>query len=289
MAVEEMAADPRVNVSAICHKLGMSRQNYYAGRKQRQRRRVDADLVAELVRQERKMQPRIGGRKLWRVLRPALKEAGIEMGRDRLFDELRERGLLVPPLPRLWPRTTHYNESLPVFRNEIKGREVSRANEIWVADLTYVRTDEGFLYVSLITDKCSRKIVGYHADDTLETVGPLKALVMALKELPKGAKPIHHSDRGCQYCSHDYVGRLKESGLSISMTEEDHCAQNAMAERVNGILKQEYGMGCGFKIKASARKVLNEAVHLYNTRRLHTALNYQVPETVHRRGTVELN
>lgn len=266
----------------------MSRQNYYAGRKQRQRRKVDGDWVAELVRQERKIQPRIGGRKLYHVLQLALVEAGIEMGRDRMFDELRARGLLVPPLPRQWPRTTHYNASLPVFRNEIKGLEVKRANEIWVADLTYVRTDEGFLYVSLITDKCSRKIVGYHADDTLETVGPLKALVMALGGLPKSAKPIHHSDRGCQYCSHDYVKVLQESGLTISMTEEDHCAQNAMAERVNGILKQEYGIGGGFKIKGLARSVLKEAVHLYNTRRLHTALNYQVPEAVHRRGTVEI-
>ena len=130
--------------------------------------------------------------------------------------------------------------------------------------------------------------MGYHADDTLETVGPLKASVMALSELPKSAKPIHHSDRGCQYCSHEYVNVLQESGMSISMTEEDHCAQNAMAERVNGILKQEYGIGGGFKIKVLARSVLDEAVHLYNTRRLHTALNYQVPEVVHRRGTVEI-
>lgn len=289
MAVAELAADKWVNVGALCRKLGMSRQNYYAGRKQRQRRKVDADLVAELVRQERKIQPRIGGRKLYRVLQPALAEAGIELGRDRLFDELRARDLLVPPLPRCWPRTTHYNASLPVFRNEIKGLEVRRANEIWVADLTYVRTDEGFLYVSLITDKCSRKIVGHHAGDTLETVGPLKALAMALRELPAGAKPIHHSDRGCQYCSHEYVGRLQASGLAISMTEEDHCAQNALAERVNGILKQEYGIGGGFKLKALARRVLKEAVHLYNTRRLHTALNYQVPEAVHRRGTVGLS
>ena len=278
-----------MNVGAICRKLEMSRQNYYAGRKQRIRIKVDADFVAELVRQERKIQPRIGVRKLYLVLQSALEEAGITMGRDRMFEELRERELLVPPLLRQWPKTTHYNASLPVFRNEIKGLEVKRANEVWVSDLTYVRTDEGFLYVSLITDKCSRKIVGYHADDTLETVGPLKALVMALSELPEGAKPIHHSDRGCQYCSHDYVNALQDSGLSISMTEEDHCAQNAMAERVNGILKQEYGIGYGFKTKALARRALKEAVHLYNTRRLHTALNYQVPEAVHSRGTVELN
>lgn len=287
--MQEIPLDKGVNVGAICRKLEMSRQNYYAGRKQRIRIKVNSDLVAELVRQERKIQPRIGVRKLYLVLQPALEEAGITMGRDRMFEELRERELLVPPLLREWPKTTHYNASLPVFRNEIKDLEVKRANEVWVADLTYVRTDEGFLYVSLITDKCSRKIVGYHADDTLETVGPLKALVMALSEMPQGATPIHHSDRGCQYCSHDYVEALQKGGLSISMTEEDHCAQNAMAERVNGILKQEYGIGYGFKTKALARKALKEAVHLYNTRRLHTALNYQVPEVVHACGSVELN
>ncbi len=176
-----------------------------------------------------------------------------------------------------------------MFHNEIKEREVKRANEVWVADMTYVRTDEGFLYVSLITDKYSRKIVGFHADETLETRGTLEALEMALAALPRGFNPIHHSDRGCQYASHEYVDRLKLGGLSISMTEEDHCAENAMAERVNGILKQEYGIGYGFKTKALARKVISQAVNLYNTRRLHTALNYQVPEAVHIRGTVEYN
>ncbi len=267
----------------------MSRQNFYAVRKQRHRREVDEDFVAELVRQERLLQPRIGVRKLYLVLQEELEEAGIKMGRDRMFEGLRDRGLLVPPLPRQWPHTTHYNASLPVFRNEIKGLEIKRTNEVWVADLTYVRTDEGFLYVSLITDKCSRKIVGYHVHDTLEAVGPLKALVMALSALPEGVKPIHHSDRGCQYCSHEYVKVLQDGGLSISMTEEDHCAQNAMAERVNGILKQEYAIGYGFKTKSLAKRALREAVHLYNTRRLHTALNYQVPEAVHSRGRVELN
>jgi putative transposase len=276
-------------VASVCGKLGMSRQNYYAGRKRRRRKKVAGDLVADLVRQERQLHPRIGGRKLHIKLQPALEEAGVEMGRDRLFEELRDRDLRVPRLPRQWPQTTRYNLSLPVFHNEIKELEVSRANEVWVADLTYVRTDEGFLFLSLITDKCSRKIVGHTMEETLETFGPLGALNMALAELPAGAKPIHHSDRGCQYASHEYVGRLQQSGLLISMTEQDHCAENAMAERVNGILKQEYGIGGGFKSKAQARKAVRQAVYLYNTCRLHTALNYQVPEAVHRRGTVRNN
>jgi transposase InsO family protein len=267
----------------------MSRQNYYAGRQRRQGQQVDADLVVELVRQERRVQPRIGVRKLRIVLQRALAQAGVEIGRDRLFEVLRERGLLVPPLPRAWPQTTRYTPSLPVFGNQIQGLAVARADQVWVADLTYVRTQEGYLYLSLITDQCSRKIVGWHAHDTLETTGPLKALERALAGLRPGEPPIHHSDRGCQYASHEYVGALRERGLSISMTEEDHCAENALAERVNGILKQEFGMGARFATQAQARQAIREAVAVYNTRRLHSAIQYQVPEAVYRRGCVALN
>lgn len=267
----------------------MSRQNYYAVRQQRQRQKVNADLVADLVRQERQLQPRIGGRKLGLMLRPALAKAGITLGRDRLFAALRERGLLVPPRPRSWPQTTRYNPSLPVFGNRLKDLAVERANQVWVSDLTYVGTDEGFLYLSLITDHCSRKIVGWHVHDTLETTGPLKALERALARLAPGVKPIHHSDRGCQYGSHEYIQALTARGLSVSMTEENHCAENALAERVNGILKQEYGIGDRFKTKALARQAIPESVHLYNTRRPHSAIHYQVPEQVYRRGCVAQN
>ena len=275
---------PGVNVTAVCAKVGMSRQNYYARRRQRQRRQVDGDWVAERVRQERAVQPRVGVRKLHRMLRESLQEVGIVLGRDRLFAELRGRDLLVPPRPRQWPQTTHYDPSLPVFHNEIKDLKVERANQVWVADLTYVRTAEGFLFLSLITDRYSRKIVGHQAGETLATKETSKALAQALRELPTGVYPIHHSDRGCQYCSHDYVERLQARGLGISMTEADHCAENAMAERVNGILKQEYGLGGGFKTKAQARKAIPEAIALYNTRRLHTALDYQIPQVVHARS-----
>ena len=270
-----------MDVSEVCRRLGMSRQNYYARRQQRQRRQVDGDLVAELVRGERAVQPRVGVKKLYRMLQGSLLQAGVVLGRDRLFAELRVRDLLVPPLPRQWPKTTHYDPSLPVFRNEIKDLEVDRANQVWVADITYVRTDEGFLFLSLITDRYSRKIVGHQAGETLETKETAKALDRALEELPAAACPIHHSDRGCQYGSHDYVDKLQARGLGISMTESNHCAENALAERVNGILKQEYGLGDGFKTKAQARKAIPEAIYLYNARRLHTALDFQVPAFVH--------
>ena len=137
------------------------------------------------------------------------------------------------------------------------------------------------MYLSLITDKYSRKIVGYHLGRTLETEDTLKALRMALAELPEGAKPIHHSDRGCQYCCHEYVSCLHEHGLGVSMTEVDHCAENAQAERMNGILKQEYFLSYEFRTVAQALKAVDEAVRLYNTRRPHRSLKMKTPAAVH--------
>ena len=267
----------------------MSRQNFYARRQQRQRRQVDGDLIVQLVRVERQTQPRIGTRKLHRMLAGALAAAGVVVGRDRLFAALRARDLLVPPLPATWPKTTLSAHALPVFTNLIKDRTVQTANEVWVSDLTYVRTDEGFLYLALTTDRYSRKIVGYHAGETLAAAGCLQALEMALRNLPAGRKPTHHSDRGSQYCCHEYVGRLQARELAISMTEENHCAENALAERMNGILKQEYGLGGGFANKVRGRKAIDQAVYLYNHRRPHTALNYQMPAVVHRQAEATQN
>jgi transposase InsO family protein len=259
----------------------MSRQNYYARRRHRCREEVDAGLVEQLVRRERAVQPRIGTRKLQRVLARELAKAGVHIGRDRLFEILRERGLLLEPRRAAHPHTTKYDAYLPTFTNLLDKIELNGPNMVYVCDLTYLRTREGFLYLSLITDKWSRKIVGYHCSDKLDAEGCLRALDMALGDLPPGAKPIHHSDRGCQYCCHAYVQRLTERGLGISMTETNHCAENALAERVNGILKQEYALDREFPTKALARQAVPQGIHLYNHRRLHTALNYRVPAAVH--------
>lgn len=259
----------------------MSRQNYYARRRQRQRRQVDGELVAALVKRERQLQPRLGGRKLHHRLKPELEQAGVRLGRDRWFEELRKRDLLLAPQPARYPCTTQSYHNLPVFRNVAKDTTVEEPNQVWVSDLSYLRTEEGYVYLALITDKYSRKIVGAHAGETLEAVGCVRALEGALKELPEEARPIHHSDQGSQYCCHSYVNRLQERGLRISMTESNHCAENALAERMNGILKQEYGLGEEFPSKATARRAVRQAVWLYNTQRPHTALNYRVPEEVH--------
>lgn len=265
----------------MCRRVGMSRQNYYARRRQRQRREVDGELVAQWVVKERQLQPWIGTRKLQELLREELKEAGIRIGRDRLFEELRARQLLVKRKRAEGAHTTNSRHEMPVFPNLIKDVATAKANEIWVGDLTYVRTREGFVYLALLTDKHSRKIVGYHCGDTLEAVGCSQALEMALGSLPVGSQPIHHSDRGTQYCSHEYVKRLRARGLPISMTETNHAAENALAERVNGILKIEYGLGGECATKDQARRLAAQAVLLYNTRRPHTALNYRTPAQVH--------
>jgi len=259
----------------------MTRANYYARRQARQRRQVDEELVAGLVRVERQWQPRLGTRKMRVLLKEQLAEAGIKLGRDRFFELLRAKDLLLAPQPTEYPCTTDSGHYLPVFPNQIKARVLSKPNEVWVSDLTYVRTREGFLYLSLVTDKYSRKIVGYHCGDTLAAAGCVRALEMALAGLPAGEYPMHHSDRGSQYCSHEYVQSLLARGLGVSMTEQDHCAENALAERMNGILKSEYGLGRELSAKVPARRAVDQAVNLYNTRRPHTALGYRFPEAVH--------
>lgn len=270
-----------MNVKAVCRQVQMTRQNYYARRRQRQRREVDAELVCGLVARERRLQPRLGTRKLRHLLQGEFQRAGIRIGRDRMFEELRKRDQLLRPLAAQFPRTTQSYHNLPVFENLIEKKVATQPNEIWVSDLTYLRTGEGYLYLALITDVYSRKIVGWHVGDTLEAVGCVRALEGALKELPGHCKPIHHSDRGSQYCCHEYVNRLREHGLGISMTQSNHCAENAMAERMNGILKQEYGLGVQFVSKANARQAVPQSIRLYNGRRPHTALGYRVPNEVH--------
>ena len=236
-----------------------------------------------LVVEERRVQPRLGTRKLHRILQERLTEVGVKVGRDRLFELLEERGLLVQAQSAEYPRTTNSYHCLPVFTNQIKDLQVAHCHQVWVVDLTYIRTEEGFLFLAMLTDKYSRKIIGDHCSDTLEAEGCVQALDMALAQLPAGVYPIHHSDRGTQYCCHEYVNRLVDQGLTVSMTETNHCAENALAERMNGILKSEYLLGRTFKTKADARRAVAQSIQLYNTRRPHTALDYDFPARVHSR------
>lgn len=184
---------------------------------------------------------------------------------------------------RVWGvRTTDSRHSFAVYGNLLKDLGLTGPHQALVSDITYIRTDEGFLYLCLVMDAYSRAIVGYDCSDTLEQEGALRALDQALGQLPAVHETIHHSDRGSQYCCREYVSRLEAAGVSISMTEDNHCYENGQAERLNGIVKQEYGLGGSFANKSDARRAVAEAVKLYNYRRPHQALGYAVPMEVHR-------
>jgi len=258
----------------------MTPQNFYARKRNRTKKELYEKLIVSLVLDERKFQPRLGGRKLFHLLESQFVKHGIEIGRDRFFDVLRKHNLLIKRKKRV-ARTTDSYHCLPVFYNIIDDIEVTAPHQVLVSDLTYIKVGTSFMYASLITDRYSRKIVGAYLGDTLESIGCQKALKQALKQLPDGANTIHHSDRGCQYCCRDYVKMLNNRNVQISMTEKYHCYENSVAERVNGILKDEYSLDVCFKTKEQALKSFNQAVKLYNERRPHLGLNYATPAEVH--------
>jgi putative transposase len=258
----------------------MSRQNYYKMRRVRQRRGIDEEFVLSLVRRERAVQPRLGVRKLLYILRREFVRAGVKIGRDTLFGLLSRHGLLIIRRRRHC-RTTDSRHSFRVYGNLLKDAILCGPGEALVSDITYIRTDEGFMYLSLVMDAYSRAIVGYDCSDSLEAEGTLRSLSMALRRLGRGSGAIHHSDRGSQYCSGAYVEKLRRWGLRISMTEANHCYENSQAERLNGIVKQEYGLGGTFRSKGDALRAVGEAVSLYNWRRPHQALGYRCPMEVH--------
>jgi len=259
----------------------MSRQNYYKSRKLRQRKEISESLILDLVRNERALQPKLGCRKLIKLIQPDLSKAGLTIGRDRFFEIMAAQELLIKRRKRS-VTTTNSRHRFKVYGNLLKDFEKTGVHQVLVSDITYIRTDEGFVYLSLVMDAYSRKIVGYDCSDSLEAEGCLRSLSKAIRQLPSGHTAIHHSDRGSQYCCHAYVDKLTGAGLRISMTEENHCYENAQAERLNGILKQEYMLGETFMSKSDVYLAVHEAVELYNTRRPHQALGYEMPSMVHR-------
>ena len=259
----------------------MARQNYYKKRKVRRRQAIDEEFILQLVQRERMLQPCLGGKKLLYIIKPELEKAGVSIGRDRFFELLSRYEMLIDR-KRRQVRTTDSRHGFGVYDNLLKDAELTGSNQAFASDITYIRTDEGFLYLALMMDVFSRTIVGWDCSDSLEAEGVLRALSQALGQLPPGCDAIHHSDRGSQYCCGRYIDKLKSRGLRISMTEENHCYENGKAERLNGILKQEYGLGRTFLTKADAMKSVRQAVELYNWRWPHQALGYKTPMSVHR-------
>lgn len=266
-----------VKLCAIC---GVSRQAYYKVKKERKRKALDAELVIEEVKVKRRKHPRMGTRKLHHELHSRWEAFGIEIGRDRLFEVLRSEGLLIEP-KRRWVQTTNSRHNLPLYRNLLPERESTAPHQVLVADITYLRTDDGWLYLSLIMDRFSRKIVGWNLANNLNASESVKALKMAMKQVPAKRWPIHHSDRGCQYCCHEYTKILRDNDWSISMTEINHCAENCHAERVNGILKNEYNLDLEFRTRKQAMRAVEQTIYLYNEERPHDSLAKRKPAEVH--------
>lgn len=267
-------------MKGLCARVGFSRQAFYQEKKARKRKQVDKDAVIELVKSQRRIHPRMGTRKLYRIIKPDLNEMGLSIGRDHLFRMLREADLLIERRVR-YNRTTYSNHSFRVYSNLIRHIEPFKPNQVWLSDLTYIFTEEGYMYLSLITDAFSRKIVGFDISDSLEFSGCLRSLRMALSGLKQSEHPIHHSDRGAQYCCKEYVKIIESRDMLISMTESNHCYENAKAERVNGILKQEYFMGARFRSKSQAIEAARQAIQIYNEMRPHLSLDYRTPSQVH--------
>ena len=228
----------------------------------------------------RERQKRLGARKLLGMIRPLIPD-GEQIGRDAFFDLLRRNYMLVRKR-RTRAYTTNSFHWLHKYPNLIKEFIPQRSNHLWVSDITYIKTSAGFVYLYLITDAYSRKIVGWHLSENMEAQNALAALHMAISQLPANAKEIiHHSDRGIQYCSSKYVSCLQKHGIKISMTENKDPYENAIAERVNGILKTEWLYDMTLKNKIEAKNAVKQIINIYNTERPHSSIEMLTPNQAH--------
>jgi transposase InsO family protein len=274
------------SLSHCCKLFGISRQAYYQKIKRDQSQLRTLSQVKELVVDQRICMPRLGTRKLYYLLNDQFKQRNLKVGRDKLFMFLRSEQMLIKPR-KSYNRTTMSKHWLRKHPNLVKNQVFEHAEQLWVSDITYLKTQSGNSYLSLVTDAISRKIMGYHLSDDLKTDGVVEALKMALKNRKYGHKLIHHSDRGIQYCSEEYQQVLKKNMIITSMTDGYDCYQNALAERINGILKDEFLIHT-YKDLYQARKVIEESIYIYNNKRPHLSLNYKTPEFMHKKSPAEL-
>jgi putative transposase len=268
------------SVTRTCSRMRRSRQSYYKALHRKARNLADQETLIELIRPIRERMPRIGGKKLHFMLRHKMNEKRLKIGRDRFFDWLRDKDLLIRP-KRMYVQTTQSNHRFWVHENLTDTVPLTKPNQLWVSDITYIRTLEGFCYLALITDAYSRKIVGYDVSESLNLEGCLRALKLATQTASDLTQLVHHSDRGFQYCSNPYTDFLREKKIRISMAAKGNCYENALAERVNGILKNEFNLDYTFKTKHLAFKAVHESIYIYNQYRPHWALNLLTPQEKH--------
>lgn len=272
---------PQASQDELCRSLGVSRQAHHKSSKRSAVIVMGHGALAPLVKEIRTKQPKVGGRKLYRMLSGAIHSLPVPMGRDQFFEWLRAEGLLLRKRRRR-VRTTMSKHGMPVYPDLLKGAMIEAPGRAMVSDITYWAVPEGFYYVFLITDVCSHKIIGHYLAQSLDGAHALKALRMAMGGSHQPLKgQIHHSDRGSQYCYSKYVNALRSKGMRISMTETSDPRDNAIAERVNGILKNELMDHLVPGNFTQGKEMLEQAVHTYNNERLHMSINMAVPSAAH--------
>lgn len=279
--------DPRVGIGQLCRLFGKTRHAWYDHRWRMQDSGLKDDIILQHVYTIRKSLPRVGTLKLHQMLAPKLAGHKINIGRDYLFDLMREHRLDIRRRKRR-VITTDSRHWMRRYANLAKTMHIIKPEQLWVSDITYVRMTSGWGYLSLITDAYSRKIMGYSFRKDLSAQGCLDALRMALDNRMYHGELVHHSDRGSQYCCKDYIDLLKENWIAVSMTENGDPYENALAERMNGILKSEfelYNSGAGYT--ETLRKI-RESINAYNQIRPHSSCDYLTPEQAHlREGTLK--
>jgi transposase InsO family protein len=267
----------------LCRLFGYSKQAYYKHQKCRERQQMERNIALDLVCRERYKLPRLGTRKLHYKLREQL-----PVGRDKLFGILRAEGLLIGK-KRRYTKTTNSRHWMRKYPNKVRDLDIVRPEQVWVSDITYIATINGFQYLHLVTDAYSKQIMGYRLSGSMSAADTACALEMAInnRKYP-GDALIHHSDRGLQYCSELYTKLLKANQIDISMTEQSDPYENAVAERINGILKDEFGLDDCFEDIGQLHKQIEQAILSYNKHRPHLSNHMLTPEQMHQQQQIPI-
>lgn len=276
------STEQRVSVSDICNFLGYCRQSYYKSLLNETKQEVAKSIILESVCKVRKKLPRIGTRKIQHLIQQELIDKGVKCGRDKLFSLMRLHKLLIIP-QRQYVQTTFSKHWMHKYPNSIKFLPITAPEQVWVSDITYIKTIDGTSYLTLITDAFSRKIVAYNISKNMTAVECSKALKSAIKSrIYLENNLIHHSDRGLQYCSKEYVETAQKANIKISMTETSSPYDNALAERMNKTIKEEFCLNNKILKREVLNQVIDEAIQLYNEYRPHLSLNYYTPSQIHK-------
>lgn len=273
--------DNNFTIPSLCNTFGISKQSYYQHRNKKANKKSNEQVLLDKVKEIRATQPRIGTRKLLYIIQNKSDYEKHKIGRDRFFRLLGENKLLIMPRKKYTYHPHIEDFSVP---NIIKDVNITRINQVFASDLTYIKTSHGFLYLFLVSDAYSRLIVGYELSENTSSLSAVKALKMALRKAPNVKNIIHHSDHGGQYSSHLYHAIMLENKLQMSMSAKGNPYENAIAERINGILKNEFILDADLKNLNLGRRFIDEAIRIYNNERPHLSLNFKTPSEVYYRA-----